>query len=91
VDTIHQRLFGGARMLQQRRSSDLDSVERALRAISPDSVLRRGFSLTTLKKDGSIVRSTKQIAGGEKLITRVTDGTIESTADDPKQPKLFDS
>jgi exodeoxyribonuclease VII large subunit len=90
IDALSQRLTSVATASQQRRSAQIDAVDRALRAVSPDSVLRRGFSLTTLKKDGAIVRSAKQVTGGEKLITRTADGTIESTADDPKQPKLFD-
>ncbi len=45
--------------------------------------------MTMLKKGGAVVRSVSQIKGGEKLITRLADGTIESTADDPKQPELF--
>jgi exodeoxyribonuclease VII large subunit len=90
VEAIAQRLAGDARADHQRRLSQLDALDHALRAVSPESVLRRGFSLTTLKKDGTIVRSAGQISGGERLVTRLADGTVESTADDPKQPKLFD-
>ena len=85
-----QRLRAAATLRQQRWTSQIESLDRALRAVSPEAVLRRGFSMTTLKKDGRIVRSTRQIAGGEKLLTRLSDGTIESTADDPRQPKLFE-
>jgi len=67
----------------------VDALERHLNAVSPESVLRRGCSVTTIKKDGAVVRSAKQIKGGEKLVTRLADGTIESVAEDPRQPKLF--
>lgn len=89
VANLAQRLLFASRMEQQRRGARLDALERELRALSPESILRRGFSVTTLKKDGKIVRSVAQIKGGERLVTRLADGTIESTADDPKQPKLF--
>jgi len=84
-----QRLRYAAAVQFERRKGRVEAMERELRALSPDSVLKRGFSMTTLKKDGVVVRSAKQIKGGEKLVTRLADGTIESVAEDPKQPKLF--
>jgi exodeoxyribonuclease VII large subunit len=67
----------------------VDAIERALGALSPQAVLERGFSMTTLK-NGTIVRSRSQIAGGQKIVTRVADGTFESIAEDPNQPGLFE-
>ncbi|MEA2711954.1 MAG: exodeoxyribonuclease large subunit [Phycisphaerales bacterium] len=96
VARLAQRLIGHQQRLRyaaavqfERRSGRVEAMERELRALSPDSVLRRGFSMTTLKKDGTVVRSANQIKGGEKLTTRLADGTIDSIAEDPKQPKLF--
>jgi exodeoxyribonuclease VII large subunit len=89
VDALGRRLHAGLVTHSQKRAAQVDSLDRALRLASPESVLRRGFSLTTLKKDGSVVRSADQIKGGERLVTRLANGQIESTADDPKQPKLF--
>jgi exodeoxyribonuclease VII large subunit len=89
VGTAGERLHAAVMILQRRQAAQIDSFDRALRLASPESVLRRGFSLTLLKKDNSVVRSADQIKGGERLITRLADGSIESTADDPKQPKLF--
>lgn len=96
VGLLRERIAHGASRLTyagrtdvQRRLSKLDSLDRELRAVSPESVLKRGFSLTTLKKTGQVVRSVSQVKGGETLVTRVADGSVESTADDPKQPKLF--
>jgi exodeoxyribonuclease VII large subunit len=89
VDAIGQRLRGAMTVREKRYTSQLEGFERALRLASPESVLRRGYSMTTLKKDGSIVRSVKQVKGGERLETRLGDGTINSIAEDPKQPKLF--
>ena len=84
-----QRLHYAAAVQFERRKGRVEAMERELRALSPDSVLKRGFSMTTLKKDGSVVRNANQIKGGEKLLTRLGEGTIESVAEDPRQPKLF--
>ena len=89
IASIDERLRYAAGTDRQRRMARVDALERHLNAVSPESVLRRGFSLTTIKKDGAVVRSAKQIKGGEKLVTRLADGTIESVAEDPRQPKLF--
>ena len=66
----------------ERRKGRVEAMERELRALSPDSVLRRGFSMTTRKKDGAVVRSASQVKGGETLITRLADGTIDIVATD---------
>ncbi len=89
VDSASQRISYAAAIDRVRRRAMLDARERELRAVSPESVLRRGYSITMLKKDKSVVRSILQLTGGEKLLTQLSDGVIESTADDPKQPKLF--
>jgi exodeoxyribonuclease VII large subunit len=73
----------------QRQSLHLTAKESQLRAISPIEVLRRGYSITMLKKSNQILRSPDQIAGGELLITRTAGGDIESIAKDPKQQELF--
>jgi exodeoxyribonuclease VII large subunit len=89
VASHEQRLRYAAAVQFERRRGRVEAMERELRALSPESVLRRGYSMTTLKKDGAVVRSASQVKGGEKLVTRLADGTVESVAEDPKQPKLF--
>lgn len=86
---LENRLRSGLIVSHEKRAARLDSLERALRVIGHESVLRRGFSITTIKKDGALIRSTNQLRGGERIVTRVADGSFESVADDPKQPKLF--
>jgi exodeoxyribonuclease VII large subunit len=65
-------------------------LEARLRALSPQAVLMRGYSITTIKKGGVIVRSTKQVKAGERLVTRFADGEVESIAQDQKQMPLFE-
>ncbi|MCB9845666.1 MAG: exodeoxyribonuclease VII large subunit [Phycisphaeraceae bacterium] len=55
----------------------LESAERELEAVGPRSVLRRGYSYTTLE-GGTLVRSAAQVSGGEVLLTIVRDGEIRS-------------
>jgi len=67
----------------------VDHIQSLLESYNPTNVLRRGYSITSLKKTGAVARSAATMKGGETIITRFADGTIESVVDDPKQPKLF--
>lgn len=69
--------------------SRLTALASHLEAISPPSVLRRGYSMTTLK-NGQLIRSSEQVKEGDVLLTRLADGQIESVARDSKQGRLFE-
>jgi exodeoxyribonuclease VII large subunit len=69
----------------------VDGLARHLTAVSPEQVLKRGYSITTRKRDGAIVRDSHQLKNGERIVTRVADGSVESVVDDGKQPGLFES
>lgn len=59
--------------------SRLSGLERHLAAVSPLGVLQRGYSITT-NREGNVIRSVQQVKRGDHLLTRITDGTIESVA-----------
>ncbi len=90
LTTSDERLHCAIDLRRQHDQSRVTALDRQLNAVSPLAVLRRGYSVTLIKKTGTVVRNTAQITGGERLITRLSDGQIESTADDPRQPKLFE-
>jgi exodeoxyribonuclease VII large subunit len=48
-----------------------------LESLSPVAVLGRGYSLTTTV-EGQLVRSLQQVTPGQRLITRVADGQLQS-------------
>ena len=72
------------------RRQHLDALARHLDAVSPQSVLHRGYTITTRKKDGKVVRSAKDAKVGERLHTQFADGTVESVVEDQKQLPLFE-
>src|SRR4030095_4593989 len=83
------RLCSGLQLLQQRRRDRVESLARFLQAVGPEQVLRRGYTITMRKKDGAVLKGPAQVKPGDKLVTRFAEGKIESTADDPRQPRLF--
>ena len=90
LDGFEARLCCGMDILQQRRRQKVESLARFLRAVGPEEVLRRGYSITFRKKGGAVIRSAAEVRPGDKLLTRFADGEIESRASDPNQPGLFD-
>lgn len=70
------------------RLQKLAAVEAQLRAVSPQAVLDRGYSITS-DKEGNIIRSAAQVQRGDVLTTRVAEGEIQSTVGKPKQGQLF--
>lgn len=97
IALLKQRLNDSNRRLLARSHARLrevalqvEKIDAQLGALSPQAVLRRGYSITTLKRGGSMVRSIQQVKPGDAIITRVTDGEMESTVEDQTQPKLFE-
>ncbi len=63
-----------ARQLQ-RDTLRLGGLVRSLEAVSPLATVARGYALVT-KDDGTLVRSTTQVAAGDRLNARLTDGQL---------------
>ena len=55
----------------------LSARKREIEALSPLSVLKRGYSLVT-DGEGRVVRDKNQVKGGESLKIRVENGTIRT-------------
>jgi len=72
-----------------RQKQKVAALETHLNAVGPEQVLKRGYTITTVKRGDGPLKSASQIKGGETLVTRFVDGEVESVAEDPKQPKLF--
>jgi exodeoxyribonuclease VII large subunit len=90
VERLQERLERGTTAAFERKSQHLEGLSHFLEAVSPDRVLQRGYSITTRKKDGAIVRSPKDVKAGDRIVTRVAEGEIESRVDDANQPRLFE-
>ena len=67
-------------MALERRDEQLRSWRRLLAAYDVDRQLERGYSLT-LGADGSLVRSVRDLAHGQEIVTRLADGSVRSTVE----------
>jgi len=52
-----------------------------LQSLSPFATLDRGYSITRQLRTGEIVKSVAQVAAGDRVETRVSDGKFEGTVD----------
>ncbi len=66
LDEIAGRLRSAATTGLSHRKTRLDGIAASLDHLSPQAVLQRGYSLTRMA-DGSIVRSSAQLAEGDVL------------------------
>ena len=66
------------RSLAGRRRLELEARERALAALSPSSVLERGYSITTREGEAQPLRDASQVMAGERLVTTLARGQVRS-------------
>ncbi|OFX48402.1 MAG: exodeoxyribonuclease VII large subunit [Bacteroidetes bacterium GWA2_30_7] len=59
--------------------NELVNIENNLNNLSPQNVLKRGFSVTRIK--GKAIKSAKQLQTGDELETLLYDGLVKSTVD----------
>jgi len=64
--------------------------EQRLAAMGYESVLRRGFSITRMKKGRRVLRSPEGLKDGQRVVTQLADGEIESQVINLNQLELFD-
>ena len=90
VEYAWARLAAALRSTLAHRGRLLVAQVQAVTACDPQRVIRRGFSITRNARTRQIIRSIGQVTERLRIITEVADGEFRGTADDPKQPGLFD-
>ena len=79
LTTMEERLPRECRALLKRRTHDFTAVEEKLQLLSPENVLKRGYSITL--KNGKAVTDAADLQAGDKLVTRFYQGEISSIVD----------
>lgn len=65
-----------ARQICQTQRAELDRISDLVLALSPQTTLARGYSLTT--RDGMIIRSATELTPGDTIETQLADGRVTS-------------
>ncbi|NIM93458.1 MAG: exodeoxyribonuclease VII large subunit [Anaerolineales bacterium] len=80
---VDDLLIRAASAMQSRLAITRAAVEgmiQTLRVVGPSAVLARGFALVTHEEQGTLVRSVDQVAPGDMLRLRVSDGEFGARA-----------
>jgi exodeoxyribonuclease VII large subunit len=80
-DDVAGRADRAIRLQIERIRQRLAATTASLDALSPLSVLARGYSLTT-NADGSLVNSVRKVEDGAQIQVRVSDGVIVATVNE---------
>ncbi|WP_020562780.1 exodeoxyribonuclease VII large subunit [Methylosarcina fibrata] len=75
---LSEKLTAAMRCQLDRFGQQLAKSSRTLHAVSPLATLNRGYALAVRQPDGALVRSTEQLAVGDSVRTRVSDGQFTS-------------
>lgn len=78
---IQRQLQQTARIQLEQKQARVGALARELNAISPLQTLVRGYSITQLAEDGTIIRSAESVQPGQKIETQLHEGVIISTVD----------
>jgi len=77
LDGTIEALMAAPGLLLKEQSYMLAGLRSRLGPLGPEDVLRRGYSITTRSKDGSIVADVAKVAAGEALSVRLHKGELE--------------
>lgn len=75
---LEEKLSQAAETILVSRKYALSAEAGRLNALNPLSVLQRGYSAVYRKDDGGLVKSAEQVAPGDLLTFRMTDGEIDA-------------
>jgi exodeoxyribonuclease VII large subunit len=76
VVNLRNVLLQQSKFLFKSQTNELNNLERTINNLSPENVLKRGYSITLL--NGKAIRSYNEVKEGDRLETMVIDGVIQS-------------
>lgn len=77
---LEHSLLASLRNVAQR----VKALDQRLQALSPLAVLERGYALV-LNADGALIRSTSQLAVGDRVTTRMSEGAFVSRVEETNE------
>ena len=73
-EQIHQRLQLATNHLYQNLNAQIQTVARALNAVSPLATLNRGYAIVQKYDNQEIIRDVRQLVSGDEVLTRFSKG-----------------
>ena len=85
IDRASARLSVAGRHEIRHAQRRLDAIATRVRALDPALILGRGWSLTR-REDGTLLRSVRDVSPGDRIVTHLSDGTMDSTIHARQRP-----
>lgn len=79
IHSLQVRILSGKQSILTQEYRHLESIEQVLKLISPERMLERGYSLTSV--NGQIIKSINDVHVGDVIETRLKDGIIYSVSE----------
>ena len=79
LDELEGRLQFALQARLRRDEARLQSLGRALQAVSPLATLERGFAVVTRSRDGELITSAAQVTVDERIDVRLASGALQAS------------
>jgi exodeoxyribonuclease VII large subunit len=81
LDDLISRLKSATELVFIKNNNRHELLKQKLEAISPDRVLSRGYAVVRKAIDNTLVKSTKSLATGERIMISFSDGSKGATVE----------
>lgn len=78
LDQLENHFMRVMQFYMRNKREKIVYYAKVLETLSPLKILQRGFSMTRDKKSGKLIRHCNDVAIGDAIVTRLSDGEIES-------------
>ncbi|MGD9578401.1 MAG: exodeoxyribonuclease VII large subunit [Syntrophorhabdus sp.] len=79
LDELLNNLTHGFSTYFTARRTHFESLVQRLNDLNPEDILKRGYSITLNKKTGEVVINSNQVAQGDELAVRLSQGGLDVT------------
>jgi len=83
INQTKMKLFDKGFNFIRNERKGIEVIEKNIALMSPENVLRRGYSITTI--NGKVLRKVEGVNAGDKLVTIISDGEIISVVNNIKK------
>jgi exodeoxyribonuclease VII large subunit len=85
IDELSARAQRAIRQRHTTSAQRCSALAARLESLNPEAVLRRGYSMTHRARDGGLLRDANDVPAGERIVTRLAIGEIESVVEETKK------
>jgi exodeoxyribonuclease VII large subunit len=88
LNQLQNRIPGASNILLKSRNLELEYIRQQIKNMSPENVLRRGYSITLLH--GKAVKNFEDVHPGDILKTTIFSGNITSIVESTNKPEIHE-